>query len=69
MIDLIVTVCFLLNPNACSDQHILFDWQGESLNACVMRAQPYLAQWIGEHPDMRIVRYRCEWPEQEKQSL
>ena len=69
MMDLIVTVCSLLNPAACQDQHLLFDSQNGSLRTCVMQAQPYLAQWIGEHPGLRIIRYHCEWPDQRKQSL
>ena len=69
MIDLIVTVCSLTQPMSCRDQHLLFDWESATLRSCVMQAQPYLAQWAGEHPDLRIVRYHCEWPEQEKQAL
>jgi hypothetical protein len=68
MVDLIVTVCSLLNPNACQDRHMLIQSQG-SLKACVMQAEPYLAQWAGEHPGLRIVRWRCDWPDAEKQSL
>jgi hypothetical protein len=30
-----------------------------------MQAQPYLAQWIGEHPNLRVARWHCEWPQQE----
>jgi hypothetical protein len=27
-----------------------------------MNAQPYLAQWIAEHPKWSIKRYHCEYP-------
>jgi hypothetical protein len=64
LVDLIVLVCALGSPNACHEQHLLVQSAG-SLRACVMQAQPYLAQWIGAHPGYRIVRYRCEWPDQE----
>jgi len=30
-----------------------------SLNQCVMNAQPYIAQWINEHPKWVAVRWRC----------
>ncbi len=69
MIRLIVTVCSLAHPHACSDRALLFDMHAMSLRACTMEAQPYLARWAGEHPDLRIVRYHCEWPEQEKRAL
>jgi len=37
------------------------------LEACTMRAQPYLAQWVGEHPNFRVTRWHCAWPEREEQ--
>lgn len=43
---------------------MLFESAG-SLKACMWEAQPYLAQWVGEHPDARIARFRCAWPEME----
>lgn len=68
MVDLIVTVCLLAHPGSCRDRHLLFESSG-SLAACMWQAQPYLARWIGEHPNLRIVRYRCEWPDVEKTPL
>lgn len=64
LVDLIVLVCALSSPNACHEQHLLVQSNG-SLRACVMQAQPYLAQWSDTHPGYRIARYRCEWPDQE----
>ena len=60
-IDLIVTVCAVLSPTACEDTHLIFYSRG-SLQQCVMAAQPYIAQWIGEHPKWNAVRWRCEYP-------
>jgi hypothetical protein len=31
----------------------------------MMQAQPYLAQWVGEHPNYRVARWRCAWPDRE----
>jgi hypothetical protein len=65
LVDLIVLVCSLSHPNApCQEQHLLFESAG-SLVACMWEAQPYLARWVGEHPDARIARFRCVWPETE----
>jgi hypothetical protein len=32
-----------------------------SLNQCVMNAQPYIAQWINEHPKWVAMRWRCDY--------
>lgn len=68
MVDLIVTLCLLAHPGSCRVRHMLFESSG-SLAVCMWQAQPYLARWIGEHPNLRIVSYRCAWPETEKTPL
>ncbi len=68
LVDLIVLVCSLASPNACREEHLLVETQGP-LTACVMQAQPYLAHWIGEHPTLHIVRWRCEWPDAEGKDI
>jgi hypothetical protein len=64
LIDLIVLVCSLTNPGFCHEEHLLFQSQG-SPRSCVMQAQPYLAQWIGDHPTYQIKQWHCEWPDVE----
>jgi hypothetical protein len=27
-----------------------------------MAAQPYIAQWVGEHPKWTAVKWRCDYP-------
>ena len=63
-VDLIILVCSLTNPASCREQHLLLQTQG-SLNSCIMQAQPYLAKWIGDHPNYQIIRWHCEWPDAE----
>jgi len=58
LIELVVTVCALSLPSQCEDQHLSFA-ADMSLNQCVMNAQPYIAQWISEHPKWVAVRWRC----------
>jgi len=60
-IELVVTVCAVLSPDLCEEERLVFDYQG-SLQQCVMAAQPYIAQWVGEHPKWNAVRWRCEYP-------
>ena len=66
MVDLIVLACSIVIPGACQTHHLLFQSSG-SLRACMEQAQPYLAQWVGEHPNLRIARYRCAWPDSESE--
>jgi hypothetical protein len=68
IVELVVMVCSLLNPNACSEKRFAFESNG-SLKSCMMQAQPYLARWLGDHPNERIAAYHCAWPGQEGESL
>ena len=61
MVDLIVMVCALAG-GTCQEKHMLFESHG-SLEQCMVEAQPYLAQWIGDHPDVEVKTWRCAWPD------
>ena len=60
-IDLVITVCAVLSPTTCEEQHLAFN-SNVSLAQCAMAAPPYIAQWIGEHPKWTAVKWRCEYP-------
>ena len=60
-IEIVMLVCAIAQPDRCEDKRLQFAWQG-SLKQCVMTAQPYMAQWIGEHPQWVIKNYHCEYP-------
>ena len=60
-IDLIITVCAVLSPSSCEEKSLAFS-ANFSLQQCAMAAQPYLAQWVGEHPKWTVVKWRCEYP-------
>lgn len=68
LVDLILLACTLTNASACHEYHILFESAG-SLKSCTMQAQPYLAQWVGEHPKFRVARWHCAWPDQEDEKI
>jgi hypothetical protein len=61
LIAIVITVCALADPDRCEEQRIEFSSQF-SLRQCVMNAQPYVAQWIAEHPKWSIKSYHCEYP-------
>jgi hypothetical protein len=67
MIEVIVTVCALAQPSRCEDQHLQYSLEG-SLRQCAMNAQPYLAQWINNHPKWTIVRWHCEVPHMQEKA-
>jgi hypothetical protein len=61
MIHLILTVCALSAPLDCEEQRLSFV-ADESLIQCMMRAQPTIAQWVEDHPQRRVTRWRCAYP-------
>ena len=61
MLELVLTVCALAQPTQCEDQHLQFE-TSVSLKQCAMAAQPYIAQWLGQHPKWVAVRWHCEVP-------
>jgi hypothetical protein len=68
MLVLIMTVCAMSAPNNCGEERLQFT-ADESLMQCMMQAQPYLAQWADQHPDTRITRWRCAYPDREQQGI
>ncbi len=61
LVAIVFTVCVVAHPSQCQEQRLQYEWHG-SLRACVENAQPYLAQWIGEHPNWSIKKFHCEFP-------
>ncbi len=60
MIELVFTVCLISSPDTCREQaQQLFDL---SPMACVMKASPFLAQWVGEHPGWMVTSWKCRAP-------
>jgi hypothetical protein len=68
MLVLIMTVCSLSSPGQCNEARLQFAAE-ESLTQCMMQAQPYIAQWAGEHPGARVTRWRCAYPEHEDRGI
>ena len=66
IIQLVVAVCLNTNPNVCSEERISFLEQ-TTQTACTMRAMPYLAQWAGDHPQYKIMGWKCSYPTVDEQ--
>ncbi|MFY9626623.1 MAG: hypothetical protein WAK03_00530 [Methylocystis sp.] len=61
-VELVLTVCTLAQPQACEEKKLLFSSETGSLHGCMMQAQPYIAQWSGDHPTVHVERWRCVAP-------
>jgi hypothetical protein len=68
LIEIILTVCAIANPANCENKYLQFSWDG-SPNQCMMAAQPYIAQWIGQHPAWVARRWSCGYPDGKKQQI
>ena len=64
-IDLILTVCLLAAPQECRTEHLYFENRG-SLTQCMFLAPPEIAKWAVEHPAHKVVRWKCAYPERER---
>ena len=62
LIDLILTICLVSNAGDCRTEHLYFEREG-SLTQCMLRAPAYIAEWSQDHPQFRVVRWRCAAPE------
>jgi hypothetical protein len=58
MMELIFVVCLSSDPTACDRKAMQFS--DMSMMACVVCAQPVLAQWTNEHPGWDIQRWVCQ---------
>lgn len=58
MIEIVFVVCLSAEPETCSNKELQFS--DMSMMACVMCAQPVLAQWVTEHPGWELQRWTCQ---------
>ena len=63
MLLLILTVCSLSPSDQCRETRLQFTDVG--FVQCMTTAQPIVAQWADEHPNLRVARWRCALPEHE----
>jgi hypothetical protein len=68
LIEIILTVCAIANPAHCEEKYLQFAFDG-SLNQCMMAAQPYIAEWIGQHPGWIATKWSCDYPGSQKRQI
>lgn len=65
LVDLVLTVCLTANAGSCRTEHLHFESRG-SLAQCMFLAPPEIAKWSAEHPALKVVRWKCEYPKSER---
>lgn len=68
LVELILTVCTLTQPESCVERHLSFVDEG-SLMQCMTQAPPAIAEWAYSHPGRKVVKWRCNYPGREGRSL
>jgi hypothetical protein len=58
LVELILTVCTLTQPQSCEERHLSFVDEG-SLAQCMTQAPPAIAEWAYNHPARKVVKWRC----------
>lgn len=65
MIAIILSACLINDASVCRDHRIQLMSQASEIQ-CLMAAQPEIAKWSEEHPQWRVVRWKCR-PEREEE--
>jgi hypothetical protein len=68
LIEIILTVCAIAHPDNCEEKYLQFAFDG-SPEQCMMAAQPYIAQWIGQHPAWVTRKWSCGYPGAKKRQI
>ncbi|MDX2265290.1 MAG: hypothetical protein NW215_10005 [Hyphomicrobiales bacterium] len=58
--EIVILACLIAEPTRCMDQRLpeLIDNPAR----CNLMSMLQVAQWAGEHPGWKIVKWRCERP-------
>lgn len=60
MIELLVSVCLVAEPDKCKDVSMVFDADSVTPMQCMMGAAPEIAKWVDEHPKWVAKRWTCQ---------
>jgi hypothetical protein len=62
LVDLILTVCLTAHPTQCRPERLQFESSGP-LFQCMFLAPTEIARWSQDHPALKVVRWRCAYPD------
>ena len=69
MIELILTVCTLAAIGTLQRNASAIRLRRDAGAMRVMRAPPTIAAWSEQHPGMRVARWRCAYPGQDRKPI
>ena len=56
---ILLSVCLLGTPSTCREDRITLSLEQASPMACLLEAQPLIAQWQETHVQWHVERWRC----------
>jgi hypothetical protein len=59
MIEMVLVYCLTAQPNKCTEQRPVFE-EPLSGMACMINAQKIALQYVEEHREWQLARWRCE---------
>jgi hypothetical protein len=62
MIELVLAVCMISEPDQCKNVHLTFMAENMTPFHCMLYGQSEIAKWSEAHPDWKIQRWSCGRP-------
>ncbi len=60
--EIVLYVCLLADPKQCKEERLPQLIASQNPAACATISTPYMAQWMGEHPGWKLIRWKCDRP-------
>jgi len=57
--EVILFVCLLADPTKCKEERLPMNADVEHPGRCAVVSTLYMAQWMGDHPTWKVVRWKC----------
>jgi hypothetical protein len=67
-LSVLLYVCLLSDPNQCEERRLPISDVG-SLGQCMFWAQTAIAEWSGNHPKYKIVRWKCGYAKLDEEPI
>lgn len=64
MLVLVISACMIDNPSVCKDARFTFEETNVTPQQCMFYGQQEMSKWLSEHPNYRIMKWRCDTREQ-----
>lgn len=62
MMELVVIVCMLAEPEKCEQIYLVSDAPGTNLVGCMLDGQKQASEWAETHPGWFVKRWSCGAP-------